>query len=86
MYPDGYPHNLGGYGWIWIIIADNYPFSSIYQKVLSAIPGWFRDHVWTSLVVNHDWGSIHALAGTNGGVSPPRSPMDHHFASMTVKL
>ena len=64
-----------------------YPFSSIYHKVLSAIPGWFRDHVWTSMVVNHDWGSIHALAGINGGVSSsasssrPGSPMDHHFAS-----
>ena len=44
MYPDGYPHNLGGYGWIWIIIAEIH-FSSIYHMVLSVIPEWFRDHV-----------------------------------------
>jgi len=34
------------------------------------------------MVVNYDWGSIHALAGINGGVSSssrPGSPMDHHF-------
>jgi len=64
-----------------------YPFSSIYLKVLSAIPGWFSDHVWASTVVNHDWGSIHALAGVNGAASSSSSPCgpgcqtDHQFAS-----
>jgi len=60
MDPDGYPRNLGGCGWIWIKIR-GYPFSSIYLKVLSAIPGWCSDHVWASTVVNHDWG-VHPCA------------------------
>jgi hypothetical protein len=63
--PDPDPRNPSGSFWIWISFMDIHfhPFSSIYFKVLSAIPGWFRNHVWASMVVNHDWGSIYALAG-----------------------
>jgi hypothetical protein len=43
----------------------------------------------TSMVVNHDWGSIHALAGINGGVSsssPPGSPMDYDCEALVHRI